>query len=798
MNSPAAAPTRIRRHLVVRGVVQGVGFRPYIAALATDLGLAGRCHNDSGAVEIEVEGPAAAVARFEERLADEAPPLAVVDSVDGIDMVPAGGDGGFVITTSRVVAGARTMVPPDTATCPACLIELSDPEDRRYRHPFITCTHCGPRLTITLDLPYDRAATTMARFPMCSACTAEYTDPSDRRYHAQPIACHDCGPTLSALDAGGRVLAQGTEAALATAVTALRAGRIVAVKGLGGYHLACDAASDHAVASLRRLKKRPEQPFAVMARDLATVDRLVEVGGAEPILTSPARPIVVCPTRPGAPVSTHVAPGPTSLGLGELGVLLPYTPLHHLLFDDLPDGSPGAPPVLVMTSGNASGDPLCVTETDAVDRLGGIADVFLTHDRPIAVPVEDSVVAWDPSGVAVPIRRSRGHAPLPVELPDGTGGAVVLAAGSELKNTVALARDGKAFVSAHVGDLASLASRAAHQAVTDQLLRFHDRSPDLLVADRHPGYASRAWARRLAEELEVPVREVQHHHAHLASLAAEHGRLDEPLLGLVYDGTGYGCDATVWGGELLLLGERGTSAERLGHLGAVRLPGADAGVRNPVRTAALALLAAGVPLGATPVGHELSDTESRFLERADHTGAGVVPTSSVGRLFDVVASLLGIRHRVSYEAQAAIELEAVAREWRARHSSDAVPALSVPVRRGAAAGDPDVLDPSPLVRALAEADAPPGASAAAFHLALAEASAELAAGAAARHGVGTVGLTGGVFVNRLLLRLTSAALSARGLAVLVHGRVPANDGGLALGQVAVGARTLDTTPPRGP
>jgi hydrogenase maturation protein HypF len=790
----AAAVRRpvVRRRLVVRGVVQGVGFRPHVAALADDLGLEGWCHNDSGAVEVEVEGPPRAVARFEDRLVGEAPPLAVVESVEGADVAPERRGGGFRIGSSRTVPGARTMVPPDTATCAQCLAELRDPHDRRYRHPFITCTHCGPRLSITLDLPYDRAATTMARFPLCAACAAEYADPSDRRFHAQPVACHDCGPTLRALAPDGAVLARGDEAALAAAVGALRAGRVVAVKGIGGFHLACDAASDAAVALLRERKHRPDQPFAVMARDVDIVHRLVVAAPeALDLLTSPARPIVLLPVRDGAPVSAGVAPGPTSLGLGELGVLLPYTPVHHLLFAELPDGSAGAPPVLVMTSGNSSGEPLCVGDEDALARLGGIADLFLTHDREIAVPVEDSVVAWTPSGAAVPVRRSRGHAPLPVGLPGDTGGSVVLAAGSELKNTVALARDGRAFVSGHVGDLASLASRAAHQQVTDQLLRFHDRTPDLLVADLHPGYASRAWARRFAAELGVPVHEVQHHHAHLASLAAEHGRLDDPVLGLVLDGTGYGCDATVWGGELLLLRDGGRSAQRWGHLGRVRLPGGDAGVRNPVRTAALALLSAGVPLAGTAVGAELTDVEARFLVTAHESGAGVVDTSSAGRLFDVVASVLGVRHRVTYEAQAAVELEAVARAWRTAHPTAEVPPLPLPVRAGSD-GRPDVLDPDPLVEALATSRAEVGALAHAFHAALATATADLAAGVAARVGATAVGLTGGVYVNRVLLGATTAALAARGLEVLVHRRVPANDGGLALGQVAVGARTLET------
>lgn len=771
----------VRRRLVVRGIVQGVGFRPHLAVLAEELGLAGGCHNDATSVEVEVEGPAAAVADFERRVLDDAPPLSRIESLVGTDQ-PVRGVAGFVIEHSTAGDGQRTMVPPDTAPCAACLAELDDPADRRYRHPFITCTHCGPRLTITLDLPYDRAQTTMAGFPLCPACAREYADPRDRRYHAQPVACHDCGPTLALRRPDGTVVTTGTEPVLAAAVEALRAGLVLAVKGLGGYHLACAAADDTAVATLRERKHRPDQPFALMARDLATAERLVEVGGAAALLTSPQRPIVLLPRRAAAPVSRLVAPG-----LDELGVMLPYTPLHHLLFADRPDGAPGAPPVLVMTSGNLSGEPLCYEDGDALHRLGGIADLLLGHDRPVAVPVEDSVLAWSPEG-PVPVRRSRGYAPLPVDLPGGS--PVVLAAGAELKNTVALARDGRAFVSAHVGDLESLASRAAHEVVTEQLLTFHRATPTLLVADRHPGYASRAWAHRLADRLAVPVLEVQHHHAHLAALAAEHGRLEEPLLGLVYDGTGYGCDATVWGGELLLLGDGGESARRLGHLGTVRLPGGDAGVRNPVRTAALALLAAGVPLEGTLVGAALTRAEAAYLVAADRSGTGVVETSSVGRLFDVVAAILGIRARISYEAQAAVELEAAARTW-ARQVADpagSAPPLPLPV---VAAPDGLVLDPGPLVRELAGprcAGMPRGALAWSFHAALARASAELAARAATDVGLDTVGLTGGVFVNRLLLAQASARLRELGLAVVTHVRVPANDGGLALGQVAVGAQ----------
>ncbi|MEZ5093472.1 carbamoyltransferase HypF [Nocardioides sp.] len=771
---------RVRRRIEVRGLVQGVGFRPYVARLADAAGVAGWCRNDATCVVVEVEGTAEEVAAFEARLPVEAPPLARIQDVAATDLAPAGVVG-FTIVASAEAAGERTLVAPDTAVCADCLTELADPADRRHRHPFVTCTNCGPRLTITLDLPYDRPATTMAGFPMCAACAAEYADPTDRRYHAQPIACHDCGPRLVATDPAGEVLAAGSEPVLAAAVSALREGRIAAVKGIGGYHLACDAANPSAVEELRRRKGRPDQPFAVMARDLTVAETLVEVGDASALLTGPERPIVLLPARPGAPLAAAVAPG-----LGELGVLLPYAPLHHLLFADLPDGTLGAPPVLVMTSGNVSGEPLCHADDDALDRLGGIADLFISHDRAIAVPVEDSVIAWSDAG-PVPVRRSRGLAPLPVELGEPTSEGsqpTVLAAGAELKNTVALARDGRAFVSAHVGDLESWPSRVTHRRVIDQLVGFHRRPPALVVADLHPGYASRAAAQEYSAAHGVPLLEVQHHHAHLASLATEHGCLDEPLVGLVLDGTGYGCDATVWGGEVLALTDGGAGFERLGHLGSVRVPGGDAGVRNPVRVAALALLAAGQGWDGTPVGEELSTAEAQLLARAHAAGTGFVDTSSAGRLFDVAASLLGVRHRISYEAQAAIELEAAARRWRTEHPTVDAPSLSFPLNHG-------VLDPDPLVAALAGAvreGVDRGALAWAFHDALACAAATAAAAAAEARGTSVVGLTGGVFVNRVLLERTRHHLAGHGLHALTHERVPANDGGLALGQVAVGVR----------
>lgn len=769
----------VRRSFTVRGVVQGVGFRPFVARLAADLGLAGQCANGATRVVAEVEGPAGAVDEFERRLRTEAPPMAVIIDVQRQDVSPTGAHA-FRIESSLTEPGERTLVAPDTATCEDCLREMRDPEDRRYRHPFITCTNCGPRLTIITDLPYDRPRTTMAGFPMCARCADEYSDPADRRYHAQPIACPDCGPTLRAVGPDGSILATGTEPSLDVARKALRAGRIVAVKGIGGYHLACDASDAAAVAALRERKHRPRQPFAVMARDLATAKVLGVVGEAErALLSSPARPIVLLDKAPGlvAHVADAVAPG-----LLEVGVMLPYAPVHHLLLDE-------ATPVLVMTSGNVSGEPLCFDDDDALARLGRIADLFLAHDRPIHVPCEDSVMAVA-DGLPLPVRRSRGYAPLPVALP--TDDRVVLAAGAELKNTSALTRGGLAFVSAHVGDLGTLESRSAHERTVEQLVRFHDRQPSLVVADLHPGYASRAWAESWATEHGLPLVEVQHHHAHLAALAAEHGRLGEPLVGVVFDGTGYGCDRTVWGGEILALSDDGATARRLAHVDPFPLPGGDAAVRSPIRVAAAFLLSQGLPLDAAPeVASCLTPEERAALPGL--VASSPVVTSSAGRLFDVVSALLGVRDRITYEGQAAIELEVLATTWErsaaSRVDTDA-PRLSLPVdatRRPLRLRTAALLD-GLLAGLTAGVDR--GALAWAFHEALATASVHAAGAACRETGTATVGLTGGVWQNRLLLRRARLHLERAGLEPLTHRLVPPNDGGIALGQAAVGLATL--------
>ena len=802
-----SVPTRgagaVRRRYTVTGVVQGVGFRPFVHRTATTLRLSGFVGNDAAAVFVEVEGPPAAVDDFARRLRADAPPLAHVAAVVAADLPIEGGPAAFTIVPSRAAEGARTAVPPDVATCADCLRELRDPADRRYRHPFITCTNCGPRFTIIRTLPYDRPGTTMAGFPMCARCAAEYHDPADRRFHAQPVACPDCGPRLRFTDGWGSDAALTTDPddALAAAQAALRAGRIVAVKGVGGYHLAGDGRSDTAVAALRARKARDGKPFAIMVRDLAAARELAEVDADEAVvLTSPARPIVLLRRRPqmignGAPVADGVAPGNP-----WLGILLPYSPVHHLLLEE-------GPRVLVLTSANVADEPLCYTDDDAATRLPRLADAVLTHDRPIHVPCDDSVVRVDRGadgvGRELPVRRSRGYAPLPVALPPGPP---VLAVGAELKNAFCLTDGERAFCSAHVGDMGALETLRAFERAVDQLTTLRGR-PERLAADRHPGYHTRAWAEEHAGDR--PLHLVQHHHAHVASLLAEHGRLGEPVVGVAFDGTGYGTDGTVWGGEILRLGPDTHRFTRAAHLAPVPLPGGDAAVRHPLRMALAHLRAAGLAWDADlPPVAACDPAERRLLVSQLDTGTACVPCSSVGRLFDAVSSLLGVCHTIRYEGQAAIELEAAAAAW-----TGPVPPLRLAVRRGAGPGSQQggpaatgcqqghpagtrggsrgpagavLLDPAPLLAGLVaglRAGVPAPALAAAFHGALAEATAAAVARVAGP--VRLAGLTGGVFQNVLLLTAVRARLRERGFTVLTHRVVPPNDGGLALGQAAV-------------
>jgi hydrogenase maturation protein HypF len=771
---------RQRRRFEVRGVVQGVGFRPFVYVTATRLGLTGSVANDSGGVVIEVEGGECDLAEFAGQLERAAPVMAVIESVRSVPLPPTGGTG-FRIAASQPTGAARTFASPDIATCPDCLRELADPADRRYRHPFITCTNCGPRFTIITDLPYDRPATTMAGFPLCAACAGEYADPADRRFHAQPIACPDCGPRLT-LVVPGHGDAVGAPA-LAAAREMLSGGAILAIKGLGGYHLACAAGDDGAVARLRRRKNRGAKPFAVMARDVDVVAELVHLergGPVERLLAGSRRPIVLMPRRNGdaapitgpitASVAASVAPGNP-----DLGVMLPYTPLHTLLFG-LP-GDPPGPRVLVMTSGNLGGEPIVIDDAQALERLAPLVDGWLTHDRPIRVPCDDSVVRVV-DGEELPVRRSRGYAPLPVALPIEV--PAMLAVGADLKNTFALARGRYAWLGPHIGEMDDLATLQAFSAVEEHLEMLTGVVPDQLACDRHPGYRSAGWARRHAGGR--PVLGVQHHHAHVAAVMGEHGLDGEhPVIGFAFDGTGYGLDGAVWGGEVLLATYK--SFRRLAHLAYVPQPGGDAAVERPYRMALAHLQAAGVAWDdALPPVTACCPTERGVLRHQLETGLGCTPTSSMGRLFDAVASLAGVRQVVDYEAQAAIELEGLA-----RRAPDPGEPYGFGIDRAA---DPVIIDPGPVIRAVT-ADVLSGVPATVigsrFHAGVVAVVVELALTACQAGAGRTVALTGGVFQNPRLLSGARKTLETKGFTVLSHRRVPPNDGGLALGQILVAA-----------
>jgi len=777
----------VRRSVAVRmavrisGVVQGVGFRPFVHRLATSLGLAGHVGNDDRGVFLEVEGSAAAVDEFLSRLMIEAPSTAMIESSIS-DTVPPRGEIGFAIVDSRGGdGGAVTAVPPDAAVCADCLTELREPGDRRYRYPFIACTNCGPRFTIVTGLPYDRPFTTMAGFELCDPCRREYEDPFDRRFHAQPTACPDCGPQLAFRAAGDAGPTAWRDDALAAALRLLAAGAIVAVKGVGGYHLAVDARRGDAVERLRARKQRSAKPFAVMARDLTVAGSLATLSSAAvALLTSPQAPVVLAPARsddPAAAIARAVAPGN-----GFLGLLLPYAPLHHLLFTPHPEVPEVELDLLVMTSANLAEEPTCTEPGEAEARLAGIADGWLHHDRPVHVACDDSVVRTT-GGVVMPVRRSRGYAPLPIGLPLDVPPSV--AVGGELKATACLADGRRAVMSQHVGDTANVETLALLERSIDVLESLCRVVPEVVVADAHPGYLSRRWAAERARATGARLALVQHHHAHLGSLLAEHGvPLGEPVLGFTFDGTGYGDDGSIWGGEVLLGSYDGV--ERVARLASVALPGGDVVIRRPARAALTHLRAAGIAWDADlPPVAAADDTERQVVGRMLDTGVSCTPTTSMGRLFDAVASLLGVCQDADYEGRAAIELEALAAtvapsaadaaDWRLEVRSD---------------DEGLVIDPGTALRAgvaSVRAGVAPARAARAFHEALASAVAEVARRMRAEHGVTTVGLTGGVFQNALLSTACSGRLTEQGFTVLTHRAVPPNDGGLALGQVAVAA-----------
>jgi hydrogenase maturation protein HypF len=756
---------RVRRcTIAIEGVVQGVGFRPFVYRAAIRHGLAGTVRNSLQGALVEVEGDEQSLRRFLDELTALPATVSVRPRVSVRWGMPRGDDA-FTIAGSVRDGEARLCPAPDLAACEACLGELSNPRDRRHGYALLACAECGPRFTMVAALPYDRERTTMGAFALCARCRREYDDPEDRRFHAEGIACPACGPRLALHAADGALVP--TSDPIARAAVALRNGGIVAIKGVGGYHLACDASAGPTVAELRRRKRRDAKPLAVMVEDLEEARALGHVSEAEAgLLACSARPIVLVRRRATAPLADEVAPG-----CRDLGIMLPYTPLHHLLLEAV-----GRP--LVMTSGNASDEAIAYRDDDARRRLRGVADLFLVHDRPIEVPCDDSV-ARVVRGTPQLVRRSRGYVPLAIRLPLAAS-RPVLACGGELKHTFALVRGEQAFLAQHLGDLAGERAFRAFLDAVAHFRRLFDLTPEVVAHDLHPGYRSTLYARSLEGVERIAV---QHHHAHVASCLADNG-VDRRVIGVAWDGTGHGTDGHVWGGELLVADLAGF--ERAGHFELVPLPGGDAAIREPWRMAAVFLRAA---YGEAMTGLDLAFVRRldraawRVLSRAADQGLNSPLTSSAGRLFDAVASLLGLRDRIGFEAQAAMELEALADP-----EADRV----YPARLDDG-GDALVVRTTDIVRGVVEdllAEVPAARIAARFHATLADVLARACERIRARTGLGAVALSGGVFQNAWLLAAALGRLETTGFEVYTHGQVPANDGGLALGQAAVAARRL--------
>ena len=818
-------------HIHVTGIVQGVGMRPFVYREAMAHGICGWVLNAGDGVHIEAHARAEAVDGFVAALSEHAPAAARVERGDIADLKPSGwsaaDEQGFRIVASQDQTAHTTLVSPDIATCDDCLRELFDPADRRYHYPFINCTNCGPRFTIIRSLPYDRAATSMNCFPMCPECAAEYADPLDRRFHAQPDACFDCGPHITWREAsvGGEpgeaaalpavgTTREASDAIIERCIELLAGGGIVAIKGLGGFHLACDASNEQAVAELRRRKRRSNKPLAVMVRDLADVERLCHVNDVERgLLAGSIRPIVLLRRRAvcesgGSPDALALAPS-VAHDLPELGVMLPYTPLQHLL---LAAAEARGVHALVMTSGNLSEEPIETDDDLAWERLvaAGIADALLGNDRAILSRYDDSVVRVV-NGAIMPVRRARGYAPQPLPLPalDGTP-SCVLACGPQQKATIALTREGAngeatCFVSQHIGDVENGGTFDAWNAARTRLEDLFDLAPAALACDVHPSYLSSQWAREQARKCNLPLVEVQHHHAHIASVMAEAiaaGQLttDARVLGIAFDGTGAGTDGTIWGGEFLVAGL--ADFERAAHLRTWALPGGAASVRDARRNAFALLSELGLlehPGAAGLLGALDEQTRSvtaTMIER----GINSPRTSSMGRLFDAAAAILGICDKATYEGEPAIELEAAA--WRAFSSESACPTgnmVSFSVTESSRPDDCHVLNSRPLFEALLEGirtGVPAGKLALDFHVTIARSSARIAREICAREGLDTVALSGGVFMNRLLLQLLTRELKSMGLTVLIPRSVPVNDGCIAYGQAVIARARLAQTASR--
>jgi hydrogenase maturation protein HypF len=781
-----------RRRVLVQGIVQGVGFRPFVYGLALRLELAGFVLNDSNGVTIEVEGAGESIELFQRALREEAPPLARIDSVTSEEIEPRA-ETTFTIAHSQAGSERRALISPDTATCDDCLRELFDPTNRRYAYPFINCTNCGPRFTIVQDVPYDRDKTTMRVFPLCPACRSEYDDPLNRRFHAQPNACPVCGPHLSLLvlnDEYAHELFHNTAAPnsigasdaeiIERAAQELASGAILAIKGLGGYHLACDALNAEAVQRLRGRKRREAKPFALMVPDLATARQLCRVSEAEAaLLQSHRRPIVLLDQLPDCPVAPAVAPAHTTLGL-----MLPYTPLHHLLLRAFATAIGSArPAALVMTSGNLSEEPIAYRDEDARERLASIADGMLAHNRAIHMRCDDSVVRVAAGDVQF-LRRSRGYAPEPICLSTALP-VPLLAVGGHLKNTFSLGKGRQAFVSHHIGDLENLETLTSFREGIEHFQRLFDIYPAAIACDLHPEYL----ATKYALESDIPRKiGVQHHHAHIASVLVEHG-LSGPVIGVAADGTGYGTDGAIWGCEIMTATL--TGFERLAHLAYVPLPGGEQAIHQPWRVTAACLAQAYGDAFLeldVPFVQQLDRAKWRTLAQMIARSLNCPPTSSLGRLFDAIAALLGIRQEVQYEGQAAIELEMLA----AQAQTEAEKSYPFELSK-AEAGKPALLDVRPLVRAIVgdiQQHAPTARIARRFHASIAEMLAATCQYARVESGLNEVALSGGVFQNRLLLEQLTERLAKMAFRVYTNRRVPPNDGGLSLGQLAVAAARI--------
>ena len=818
-------------HIHVTGIVQGVGMRPFVYREAMAHGICGWVLNAGDGVHIEAHARAEAVDGFVAALSEHAPAAARVERVDIADLKPSGwsaaDEQGFRIVASQDQTAHTTLVSPDIATCDDCLRELFDPADRRYHYPFINCTNCGPRFTIIRSLPYDRAATSMNCFPMCPECAAEYADPLDRRFHAQPDACFDCGPHITWREAsvGGEpgeaaalpavgTTREASDAIIERCIELLAGGGIVAIKGLGGFHLACDASNEQAVAELRRRKRRSNKPLAVMVRDLADVERLCHVNDVERgLLAGSIRPIVLLRRRAvcesgGSPDALALAPS-VAHDLPELGVMLPYTPLQHLL---LAAAEARGVHALVMTSGNLSEEPIETDDDLAWERLvaAGIADALLGNDRAILSRYDDSVVRVV-NGAIMPVRRARGYAPQPLPLPALDGApSCVLACGPQQKATIALTREGTngeatCFVSQHIGDVENGGTFDAWNAARTRLEDLFDLAPAALACDLHPSYLSDQWAREQARKCNLPLVEVQHHHAHIASVMAEAiaaGQLttDTRVLGIAFDGTGAGTDGTIWGGEFLVASLDGF--ERTAHLLTWALPGGAASVRDARRNAFALLSELGLleHPGAAQLLDSLDEQTRSVTATMIERGINSPRTSSMGRLFDAAAAILGICDKATYEGEPAIELEAAA--WRAFSSESAWPTgnmVSFSVTESSRPDDCHVLNSRPLFEALLEGirtGVPAGKLALDFHVTIARSSARIAREICAREGLDTVALSGGVFMNRLLLQLLTRELKSMGLTVLIPRSVPVNDGCIAYGQAVIARARLAQTASR--